>query len=133
MELGTLIVYLATILTTPVYANLTQEKLKLVAFMHEQAEVRQIEPEKLIRLASCESELLPTARGDWSKEKKKHFANGIFQWWEPSFNLYSKKYKIAGDYRNSRDQIRLAAIVIQNEGAHPWTNCAGRVNLALTK
>src|SRR3990167_10751709 len=115
MLIYALIPFLASILITPVYAKLDNQKLDLIQFVHQIAVEYKLPPEKLIGLFACESGWEVLARGDYRSETKEYMANGVAQFWQPTFDKFSKIYKVEGEYMNPKTQILLTVKMLSGE------------------
>src|SRR3990167_5078295 len=124
MTQSLLIIWLVSVLTassTP--ATLTNARLDLVHYSFQEAARLGVNPEKFIQLIECESRWKSDALGDFRSETKEFMASGPLQWWRSSFDMYSKKYGLKGDYKNPYDQVDLALLVLKDGGHKNWYNC----------
>ena len=89
------------------------------------ARLHNIDEEKFKDLIACESRWREDAKGDYRSETGEFMANGLLQWWRPSFNAYSKQFNFNGKYEDSFAQIDLAVLVIayDKKGINNWYNC----------
>ena len=110
---------------------ITNEKYELIQFAHDIAVINHINPEKFIRLINCESQF-EYAFGDYRSETGEHMAHGPAQWWLSSWNKYKNLYDMEYlNYKNSKDQIVLAAVVIgrNKKGIFNWYNCGKKIGM----
>jgi len=96
---------------------------RILNFLDYTAEKYGLNKKRFIALAKCESNFIPTAKGDWRSETGEYLANGLFQWHRRSWDKYSKVYSFKGNYENWQDQAILAATVIRDGGIKNWWNC----------
>lgn len=83
-----------------------------------------IDPEKFLRLISCESRWKEDATGDHDK------SFGILQFQKPTFERFSKKYNREElDISDSYDQIDLAVLMIRDGYEDSWLRCGRKVGL----
>ena len=97
---------------------------KIQNFLHSTAEKYGLKKKVFIGVAKCESGFNPKAQGDWRSEEDKYMANGIFQFWENTFDLFKKESGMTKlKYENWEDQVELAGWAFANEKANHWWNC----------
>lgn len=83
-----------------------------------------VDEEILVDLAMCESKMKIDARGDWRSEDKIFLANGLFQFWERTFNAFRKESGMTWlKYDNWKHQTELAAWAWANGKEKHWWNC----------
>lgn len=93
------------------------------------AHVDQTDPEFLVAVARCESELKTTAVGDNGK------AYGVYQFHQPTFEMFARMMREDGtiakdvslDYRDTEHNIRMASWAFSTERDWHWT-CARNVS-----
>ena len=107
--------------------NITNEQMEIAQSIYLEAGKMGVSPKKMILLADCESNLNQRARGDFRSETGEYMAMGVFQWWQGSWDFYTKKYKLDLDRESVKDQITLTALVLKNGGAKNWVNCSRKV------
>ena len=93
------------------------------------ARAHNINEEKLKDLIACESRWREDAQGDYRSETGEFMANGLLQWWRPSFNAYAKQFNFKGKYEDPFAQIDLAVLTIKNYGWKNWYNCAKKIKI----
>ena len=107
------------------FPKLLGEKLEMARYAHGQAIENGIDPYKFLKLINCESQF-EYALGDYRSETKEFMAAGPAQWWFSSWEKYTKQFGLEHlNYKNSEDQILLAAKVISEDkkGWKNWWNC----------
>lgn len=109
--------------------NLTNDQFSIARQIHYEALEQGLDPKKVILLAECESGLKLNARGDLRTETGEYMAYGIFQWWQQSWDFYTKKYNLDLDRENPIHQIKLTALVLKNKGGGDWKNCSRKLGI----
>ena len=110
--------------TSPILGTMTNEQVDLIQFGRQQAIQAGIDEAGFLRLQECESKINQLARGDYVEGKAK--ATGILQFWQKTWDKYSKKFNFIGSIENPQDQIKLAVMIISQEkrGIDNWWNCS---------
>ena len=105
-------------IAAPVYAASTTT---LTTTIETIANKYEINPEKVIELANCESTMSPTA---WNKSDPKGGAKGLFQYLQPTWDFYTSKFGIDNpDIWNSDQQIEVTSRLLAMGKSSLWT-CA---------
>jgi hypothetical protein len=92
--------------------NLTQ--LDIEAKIEMASLANNINPKRMLDLAKCESNLNPKA---YNKDDPHGGAHGLFQWLQPTWEDWEKKYGKKMDIYDYNDQIKLTAYAL---GAGKW-------------
>ena len=72
--------------SSPIIAKLTNPQIEMAYFIYHHAEANDIQPDKFLKLAVCESGLNNNAIGDKGKAK------GLYQFHKKTWNSYSEIY-----------------------------------------
>jgi len=106
-------------------ATLDNNKIELITYAYERAFDENIDPKMMIRMVYCESQWKEKAKGDFRIETGEYMANGIAQFWQKTWDKYSEKYKIKGQYEDPRSQLLLMSLMLgrEKEGWRHWYNC----------
>lgn len=89
--------------------NTIQEDIK------KYSEINNIPEQWLINLGKCESSLNQNSIGDSGH------AVGLFQYWDETWNRFSRLYGVTLDKYSYHDQIRLTAWAIANNHGGEWS------------
>jgi hypothetical protein len=79
----------------------------------------------LNNLASCESTFRPTVYGDGGN------AYGLFQYWQPTWNEFARKYGKPLNRSSPKDQVELTAWALKNGYGKRWS-CDYKTGLVRT-
>ncbi len=114
---------------SPAIANLDNQQVPILSYAYERAIDAGINPIKFIKLIHCESRIQEKAKGDYSKETGKFISQGILQFQKKTFDLFSKKYGLIGEWLSPYSQINLATQIISREknGWKNWLTCGKMV------
>lgn len=124
-----IIILLVSILATSAVAKVDNEQVHLAELAYYEAVNNGVDPDKFISLINCESGFNRYARGDYDKKTGRHLSLGLLQYQKPTFDAYSKKYGIEGEYLDPIVQIKLAAKMIGDGGEKHWFHCSRKAGL----
>lgn len=91
-------------------------KEKIDGWLKKYAKQYSVSYEEMKRVMLCESTGKIDAIGDNGK------AYGLFQFWENTFNLFSKEMGESLEYKNPEDQVKLASWAF-SKGKQPHWSC----------
>ena len=133
MTIQLLIVWLVTVLSTSTLAKLDREKIDIAHHAYNGAIEQGIDPKKFVKLIECESRFEKNAKGDWRSEENRYLSFGALQFQKPTFDKFSKIYRVQGKHLDPYAQIDLATQMIGNDGWEHWFNCGKKVGYTDSK
>jgi len=110
-----IVILLTTFLYAPPYKETYSAEPTIPELINRFALEYGVDHNLALSVAKCESGLKPTTSGDGGK------ANGVFQYWKPTFERHSKEFGEELNYESPYDQIKLAMWAFSKGYAREWT------------